>query len=175
MKPALLRWGSVAVLLAATAGAGVASGAAASGGFPPSIYPPPVHGRGAVSPCPNPEGLDPFTPSVTSAAVESANRFLQVSEAIDLHDSDRAWWPQVRAMWRRRGTPAKGLENQVVDGSEPLDSSGYAVIARFSCGQSLVSKSLQVTIGPRHMRCDACRSQLWFVDRRGHALLYYVY
>jgi len=78
-------------------------------------------------------------------------------------------------MWRRRGQLAKGLENQVVDGSEPLDRSGYAVIAKFSCGQSLVSKSLQVTIGPRRARCDACRSQMWFVDRRGHALLYYVY
>ena len=174
IKAALLRWGSVAVLIAATAGTGVASGTASSR-FPPSVYPPPVHGRGAVSPCPNPEGLAPFTPSVTSAAVESANRYLQLSKAIDLRASDQAWWPQVRAMWRRRGKPAKGLENQVVDGSEPLDRSGYAVIARFSCGQSLVSKSLQVTVGPRHMRCAACRSQLWFVDRRGHALLYYVY
>ena len=78
-------------------------------------------------------------------------------------------------MWRRRGKPAKGLENQVVDGSGPLPRSGYAVIAKFSCGQSLVSKSLQVIVGPRHMRCAACRSQLWFVDRRGRALLYYVY
>jgi hypothetical protein len=25
------------------------------------------------------------------------------------------------------------------------------------------------------MRCAACRTQLFFVDRRGHALLYYVY
>jgi hypothetical protein len=174
IKPAMLRWGSVAVLIAATAGAGVASGAAASSGFPPLIYPPPVHGRGAVSSCPNPEGLDPFTASVTSAAVESASRYDRVSEAVDLRASDRAWWPQVRTLWHT-GKPAKGAANQVVDGSEPLDRSGYAVIARFSCGKSLVSRSLQVTIGPRHMRCDACRSQLWFVDRRGHALLYYVY
>jgi hypothetical protein len=55
-------------------------------------------------------------------------------------------------MWRK-GRPGKGVENQVVDGSEPLDRSGYAVVARFSCGQSLVSRSLQVTIRPRHMRC----------------------
>ena len=174
MRPALLRRGSVAVLIAATAGASVASGAAASGGFPPSIYPPAVHSRGAVSACPNPEGLHPFTPPVTSAAVASASRYDRVSEAVDLRASDRAWWPQVRTMWRT-GRPGKGVENQVADGSEPLDRSGYAVIVRFSCGQSLVSRSLQVTIGPRHMRCAACRSQLFFVDRRGHALLYYVY
>jgi hypothetical protein len=174
MKPAMLRWGSVAVLIATTAGAAVASGAGASSGFPPWIYPPIVHGRGAVSSCPSPEGLDPFTASATSAAVESASRYDRVSEAVDLRASDRAWWPQVRALWHR-GKPAKGAANQVVDGSEPLDRSGYAVIARASCGQSLVSRSLEVTIGPRHMRCDACRSQLWFVDRLGHALLYYVY
>jgi hypothetical protein len=174
MKPAMLRRGSVAVLIAATAGAGVASGAAASSGFPPLIYPPPVHGRAAVSSCPSPEGLGSFTASVTSAAVESATRYDRVSEAVDLRASDRAWWPQVRTLWHT-GKPAKGAANQVVDGSEPLDISGYAVIARFSCGKSVVSRSLQVTIGPRHMRCDACRSQLWFVDRRGHALLYYVY
>jgi hypothetical protein len=76
-------------------------------------------------------------------------------------------------MWRTGRS--KGMDNQIVDGSEPLARSGYRVIARFSCGQRLVSLSLQVTIGPRHMRCDACRSQLWFVNRRGHALLYYVY
>jgi hypothetical protein len=173
MRPALLRWGAVAVLIAAAAAAGVASGAAASSG-PPSIYPAPVHSRGAVSPCPSPEGLDRFTPQATSAAVESASRHGQVSEAVDLGASDLAWWPQVRRMWRT-GKSAKGLANQVVDGSEPLDRSGYAVIVNASCGRSLVSKSLQVTIGPRHMRCAACRSQLWFVNRRGHALLYYVY
>lgn len=163
------------VLIAAMASGTVARGAAASGSFPQSIYPSPVVGRGAVSPCPNPAGLQPFTRSATAAAVASARRYLRISEAVDLRNSDRAWWPQVRAMWRRGGKAGKGLANQVVDGSEPLAESGYAVIARFSCGQALVSRSLQVTIGPRDMRCDACRSQEWFVDRRGHALLYYIY
>lgn len=174
MKPHCLRRCSVAVLLAAMAGVGVASAAAASGGFPSSVFPPPVHGRGAVSLCPNPEGLVPFTPVVTSAAVESARRYDRVSEAADIRASDRAWWPHIRTTWRT-GKPQKGMANQVVEGAEPLGESDYSVIARFSCGQSLVSKSLQIAIGPRHTRCDACRSQLWFVDRRGHALLYYVY
>jgi len=77
-------------------------------------------------------------------------------------------------MWRT-GRPSKGMDNQIVEGSEPLARSGYGVIARFSCGQRLVSLSLQVVIGPRHARCDACRSQLWFVNRRGRVLLYYIY
>jgi len=131
------------VLIAAMASGTVATGAAASGSFPPLIYPSPVVGRGAVSPCPNPAGLQPFTRSATAAAVASARRSLRISEAVDLRNSDRAWWPQVRAMWRRGGKAGKGLANQVVDGYEPLAESGYAVIARFSCGQALVSKSLR--------------------------------
>ena len=161
------------MLIAVTWCASVAAGAATSRGFPPSIYPPPVHSRGAVSPCPNPDGVELFAPSVTRAAVQSARRYDRVSEAVDLRASDRAWWPEVRTMWRTE-KPGKGA-GPVVDGSEPLDKSGYAVIVRSSCGKSLVKQSLQVTIGPPHMRCEACRSQLFFVDRRGHALLYNVY
>jgi hypothetical protein len=173
MRPALLRRGSLALLVATTVGVSVAT-AAASGTFPSSIYPPPVRGRGAVSPCPNPAGLERFTRPVRRAAVASASRYDRVSEAVDLRASDRAWWPHVRHMWRT-GKPGTGFENQVVEGSEGLRRSAYAVIVRFSCGRSLVSLSLQVGIGPHDMNCDACRSQLWFVDRRGHALLYYVY
>jgi hypothetical protein len=69
----------------------------------------------------------------------------------------------------------EGSDSQVIDGSEPLAKSSYEAIVRSSCGQSLVSRSLQVTIGPRNTRCDACRTQLFFVDRRGHALPYSVY
>ncbi len=77
-------------------------------------------------------------------------------------------------MWRKR-RPGAQVENEVVDGAERLAKSGYATIVRFSCGQALVARSLQVTVGPRNARCEACRSQLWFVDRRGHALLYFAY
>ena len=77
MKAAVLRWGSVAIFIATTAGAGPASGAAVSGAFPPSIYPSPVHeaGRGLVLPHTRPDGLDRFTPSAArGAALDSANR-----------------------------------------------------------------------------------------------------
>jgi hypothetical protein len=49
-------------------------------------------------------------------------------------------------MWRTGRS--KGMDNQIVDGSEPLARSGYRVIARFSCGQRLVSLSLQVWNAP---------------------------
>jgi hypothetical protein len=97
-----------------------------------------------------------------------------VSEAVDLRDSDRAWWPAVRAVWRS-GKPGNGALNQVVDGSEPLSRSGYAVFARAGCAEALVPESLLVVVGPRDQRCAACRSQVFFVDRRGRALIYYIY
>jgi hypothetical protein len=169
-----MRRSSVAVLISATVLTGVAT-AIASSGFPSAIYPRPAHSRGgALSACPNPAGLELPTRAVTRAAVRAAGRYGRLSEAVDLRASDRAWWPQVRNLWHT-GRPAKGAVNQVVDGVAPLARSGYAVIVRFSCESSLVSKSLQVVVGPRRMHCEACRSQLFFADRRGRALLYYVY
>ena len=158
---------TLALLLTATVGVSVAT-ATAPGGFPRSIYPPPVRSRGgALTACPNPQGLQPVAVAARTAAVKSATRFNPSSRAFDLRGSDRAWWPLVG----RVPDPV----NEVVDNSEPLTRSGYSVIVRFSCGSSLVSKSLEVTVGPRNARCDACRSQLFFVNRRGHTLLYYVY
>ncbi len=162
------------MLIAAAAGAGVAT-ATASGGRPTSTYPAPLRSRGALPACPNPAGLQPFNRNADSDAVASADRYLEGSEAADLHDSDPAWWPQVRAMWRRRGKPQPGLRGEVVDKSEPLQAALYSVLVRSSCGGSLVAKSLLVIVGPRHQRCAACRSNLFFLDRRGHALLYYTY
>jgi len=157
----------LALLLAATVTVSVAT-AAASSGFPRSIYPPPVRSRGgALAACPNPVGLQPITAGARTAAVKSATRYSPTSRAFDLRGSDRAWWPLIRRV------PASA--NEVVDSSEPLTRSDYSMIVRFSCGSSLVSKSLEVTVGPRNARCEACRSQLLFINRRGRTLLYYVH
>jgi hypothetical protein len=163
---------AVLALSIAAACAGVATAAAARG-FPSTTYPPPVHSRGgALTACPNPTGLEAVSHATVAAAVASAGRYDHTSRPLDLRASDRAWWSQVRSMWRT-GRPQ--LANQVVEGSEPLSGTDYAAIVRFSCGSSLVSKSLLVVVGPPHQRCDACRSKLFFVSRRGHALLYYIY
>jgi hypothetical protein len=160
------------LLIAAVTGAGAAT-AAASGGFPPTIYPPPLHSRGgALAACPSPTGLRPVNLAATSGAVASASDYAHTSQALGLRASDRAWWPQVRSIWRE-GRPQ--LATEVVEGSGPLSRSDYSTIVRFSCGSSLVAKSILVLVGPPHMRCDACRSKLFFVNRRGRALLYYIY
>lgn len=159
-----------------TAGvAGVAS-AAPVDQFPASIYPPPVASRGgALGACPNPAGLERFNPTTTRLAVRIAGGYDRTGLADDLRDSDRAWWPQVRQMWRA-GKPGRGVDSQVVEGWQPGPSIAFAVIVRYACGPQLLAKSLTVGIGPRHRHgCDACVSSLFFVDRRGRALIYYLY
>ncbi len=154
--------------------------AAAATGHPASVYPPPVKARagGALAACPNPAGLERFNSTTTKLAIRIAGSYDRISLAHDLHGSDRAWWPQVREMWKS-GKPSEEALHDVVYGSgEPLARNSYAVIVRFSCGQSLVAKSLTVGIGPRQSHppyCEACISSMFFVDRRGQALIYYLY
>jgi hypothetical protein len=177
-----------AVVFAAASGNGPPVGRAIGTGlarpgsssqFPASVYPQPTHSRGgALAACPNPSGLQPFTRADTSAAVRSASRYGQASEALDIRSSDRAWWPQVRNTWRTRSPRHAGASQTVSGPAAPASRSDYSMIVRFSCGHSLVARSLVVGVGPRQTHapyCEACISHLFFVDRRGHALLYFVY
>ncbi len=172
-------WRAFVMLFSSVA---LATGAAAATArqFPVSVYPPPVKARagGALAACPNPAGLERFNGTTTKLAVRIASSYGRISLAHDLRNSDRAWWSQVRHMWHS-GKPSEEALHQVVYGSgEPLSKSPYAVIVRYSCGQSLVASSLTVRIGPRQTHppyCEACISSMFFVDRRGRALIYYLY
>jgi len=141
--------------------------------FPPTIYPPPVASKGAaMSLCPNASGLEQFTPAAIELARAAATVYGRKSLATDLRDSDRAWWPYVRRMWAAK-LPATGSQAVLEQG--PAATSGYQVFLKPACGSAIVAKTFIVTIGPAHATCEACRSQLFFVDRRGHALAYYLY
>ena len=178
MRTVLRRVSAVGLAVAAAAFGGTV--ADASGSFPPSIYPAPVNSRGgALATCPNPAGLQAFTTAGQVSAVKIARSYLLISEATDLRNSDRAWWPQARHVWSKR-TSSTGATSEVtaIYGSELASRSDYAVIVRFSCGQALVSKSLLVGVGPRQThppRCGDCVSQVFLLDRRGHALIYYIH
>ncbi len=162
------------------AGAVVVSVAAAVGQLPVAEYPPPVKARagGALAACPNPAGLERFSSTTAKTAVRIAGAYERVSVANDLRNSDPAWWPQVRDAWRSGKPPKEALKRVVYGAGEPLARNGYSVIVRFSCGGALVAKSLIVGIGPRQTHppyCSACISRLFFVDRRGRALIYFLY
>jgi hypothetical protein len=166
-------WLLWSVAMASVAGVAAASAADQLAG---SVYPAPVASRGgALSACPNPAGLERFDRTTTKLAVRIAAGYDRTSLAADLRDSDPAWWPQVRQMWRS-GRPALGVDSQVVEGWQPGPKIAFAVIVRFACGPKLLAQSLTVGIGPRYRHgCDACVSSLFFVDRRGRALIYYLY
>lgn len=156
-----------------TGGAAVACAAAVA--FPSSIYPPPVKARGgALAACPNPSGLEPFNATARKGAVNVALGFEEVSLASDLRNSDRALWPQVRHAWRAR-SPKTGRGGLVLAGSAGGRSIAYATVVRYSCGSALVDDSLSVALAPRRRHgCAACVSSAFLVDRRGHALVYWL-
>jgi hypothetical protein len=67
---------------------------------------------------------------------------------------------------------------RAIYGSGKLSWSAYSVLVRSSCGRALVGNSLIVDVGPRQTHpphCYACVSTLFFLDRRGRALSYYLY
>lgn len=154
--------------------------AVAAAGEAPSVYPPPVGSMGgALTACPNPVGLERFTAGTRTAARRAALRYGRVSLAVDLADSDRAWQPSVRAMWKGiTGTPP-GTGGELVRKVQNASANGYRVIVGRSCGQALVRRSLIVTVGPRPVPgtppCEACAESVFFVARHGHALIYFVY
>jgi hypothetical protein len=175
MRPAVVL---IACLVVTGSGVGVALASGVSP-FPPSVYPPPVKARagGALAACPNPAGLERFNGTSTKLAVKIAESYDLISRSVDLDHSDRAWWPQVRKMWRSR-KPGKGVVTQEVYGSGPAVKNPYSVIVRFSCGAKLVAKSLAVGAGPHQTHppyCGDCISTLFFVSRRGRALIYYAH
>jgi hypothetical protein len=174
---------AVAVLAVAQGGGPPARPASAtiltpgsSSRFPPSIYPPSVHSRGgALAACPSPAGAERFTAAARTAAITIASRYDRVGEATDVRNADRAWWPNVRHMWRSGG-PGRGVSYQVVSGARIGPELAYSTVIAYSCGRRLASDSLSVYLGPRQRHgCDACVSSLFFIDRRGHPLIYYLY
>jgi hypothetical protein len=154
--------------------------AGASDGFPASIYPSAVAAvpGHALALCPNLQGLEPFTSTTLSLARRAAWSYGRNSLDTDLRNSDRAWWPEVRRMWGT-GRPGTGFAGHVVLGFEPTARSGFAVFAGPACGTATLKRSLMVTIGPSQVRpgphCSACNSHLFFINRHGRPLIYFLY
>jgi hypothetical protein len=132
--------------------------------------------------CPNPSGLELFSAKARTGAIQAAEAYDRASLALDLHNTDRVWWPNVRKMWASgtagNGFTLNGTDMQFVLGSAPVETNGYAVFMGPACGASTLAKSIMVGIGPSPSSgnvCNACRTSLFFVDRRGRPLLSYIY
>jgi hypothetical protein len=177
MRRAPARSGLLAALVALALGAGAAA-ASGSTRFPASIYPPPVAaGSGsAFSACPNPAGLERFDSARTQLAERVAATYGHIGLADDLRNSDRSYWPMLRAAWKRAGA-GRWLSFPDVRsaqlGGPQMDWSG--VVAHY-CGSALLTDSLSVFVGRRRLlNCDCNGVNLIFIDRRGRALVYMVH
>jgi hypothetical protein len=159
--------------------AGAVGTAVARAATPPaaSVYPPPVHARaaGALAACPNPAGLERFSATSRSLAVQIAAGFGRTRLAADLRHSDRAWWPAVHRAWRT-GRPDQGMPSEAVRGTALGADMFQSDVARNSCGSGLVADSLDVVIGPRNLRgSNDLTTNLVFVNRRGRPLVYWIH
>jgi hypothetical protein len=78
----------------------VAALVAATVAFPARYYPAPVASKGgALSLCPSPAGLAPFSAATVKAATYAADAYPMVNETAAIALSDQAWWPEVRSEW----------------------------------------------------------------------------
>ena len=159
--------------------AALASVSAAGAKQPDALHPPVVRARPghAVALCPNPGGLQGFTSVARQRARREAHTYGSRSLAADLANTDRAWWPHVRALWKSQ--PARKRRTDVVAGTESATRSGFAVFLRPACGSVTLERTLMVTVGPSQAgpgpHCSACNAHFFYVERRGRPMLWFIY
>ena len=174
--------GFLALVAATLLAVGVAGGAAAAPGprVSRSIYPAPVAAvhAGALSTCPNPRGLVPFTAAAVRAAETEASDYLTVSLAAERLVSDRSFWLSIQP--RTTGpTQTASDEPSAAEPAKGTTGPGHLIIGH-SCGTRLLGETETVEIVPlqangQPQTCLACRAHFYYIDRLGHALLYFVY
>jgi hypothetical protein len=172
--------GLLALVVAALLVVGAQAAADAAARLSPSVYPAPVpvvH-TGALSSCPNPRGLVPFTPTAVHAAAFEAGDYLRVSLAAERRASDRSFWSSIQP--RTAGSRQVSWDGPFA--AEPASGAtgpGHLIIGH-ACGAPLLRRTETVEIVPlqaddQPQTCLACRTRLFYIDRLGHALLYFVY
>jgi hypothetical protein len=159
----------VALVLAGCAGTG--------SGFPASVYPPPASFPkwGGQSGCPSLDGVEaPGTPA--SDTFRSTVDGFGENLAADLRAADRALWPDLvsEPVWGSRPSPKQTLSGA------PAKAAPYADLIANSCGQQTLTRSwwIQTCPGPAVVDCarsPALVGHWFFINRRGHWLLWFTY
>jgi hypothetical protein len=144
-------------------------------GAGPSDSPSPAAPNSGLSQCPSPNGLEPFDAEATQGAVAEAGSYGHDSESSDLANSDPSWQAQVHASWSQNGASNDKI---VVGSPRSADSLDAAMIIRHACGDNLVTESIAVPVRPQSANttgCNACAYTVFFVNRGGQPLVYFVY
>lgn len=149
-------------------------------GYPAAVYPPPTTGGNPLPACPRGTGLQDFTAASAGVARTIEARYETRSLAADLHDSDRAWWPQIITDWRDHDGPARTQPIPILYAGSL--SARYPAslgapdpepwIAK-ACGRLVARDSYIIVNG--HARQPGGQGEFVFLKRRGHVLLYFAY
>jgi hypothetical protein len=138
-------------------------------GFPADLYPAPTTTTQGtdLAACPAPAGLQAFDAAARRQAIKTS-KWIDTGFYKGLRRSDRAWWPgfytdQINGLYQ-------GGQHSVV-GVHPAAADLYAPAVIHDCGANLIQHSIVVVIG-RSDYSDQV-SHLYFLDRNGHALLYW--
>jgi len=138
-------------------------------GFAASLYPAPTPAPPGSDPtgCPASTGLHGFDASARKEAINTAEE-IDTGFHQGLLNSDRAWWPgfytdQIDGLY-------EGGRHAVVS-VRPAAEDVYAPAVIDACGARLIQRSIAIVIGPSGYSDQV--SHLYFLDRDGHALLYW--
>jgi len=125
-----------------------------------------AHPGAGLAACPSSHGLEPFSPAAEAAARQLAGQW-GTGFSVELQGSDRAWWPGVVADFTGSGREGRGTVETVSPAREDL----YASTVGHDCGESLVSDSLVIVLGPSAY--STAVSHLYLLNRDGTPLVYF--
>lgn len=123
---------------------------------------------GMTTGCPSPAGLRPFDAAATKDAVRAAETVDIPPFARGLRLSDPSWWSGFYTN-QIDGRYGVGRHHVYTVGAADADPYSPAVLQR--CGAALVRDSLAIVVGPGVYSDQV--SHMFFLDRNGHALLYW--
>jgi len=148
--------------------------------FSPLVYASSVPAKpsSALTQCPNPKGLIAFTPITIALAGHETYRMTVRRGAAAKADADPSYWSSLAI----RGSGLAGKltpqfpRQEIIKG---VPSAPGAAIVASSCGRGLLAKTVVIDVVPLTSsgvrgNCNDCMAHFYYVDRLGHALLYWV-
>jgi hypothetical protein len=146
--------------------------------YSPLIYPSPIPAKAstALTQCPNQNGLVDFTSAEIAVATRDTSLMTVGERPATKFETDSSLWPSLALLNSRHATrPSTRFPGQEVIAQVPSDPG--AMIVASACGQGLITKTkvidvvLLTSAGVR-ANCNDCTAHYYFIDRRGHVLLY---
>jgi hypothetical protein len=172
--------GLLSLVLVVTGSTFDASLSYGSATYSPLVYPSPIPAKTstAMSQCPNPKGLEVFTPIAISQAAHEASQVAAGKLPVTRLMTDPSFWSSLTAFrlhLARNKTPQ--FPHQEVIKGVP-SGPGDAIVSK-SCGKGLVAKTEVMEVIPLNaagvQTCNDCVTNYYFIDRLGHTLFYGVF